>query len=208
MPRVPHARFVLFLVIVICVTTLTATFTTMEKARVLGFDTGVLAFLAASIALYRDNRHETAGARGAGDDGGRGWLLVISVLVLGVVLLALGRIVLGRAKLDPADFLWVAGTLVLAWLFVNLVYAYHYAHLYYRRAAGQQAGGLNFPGEDTPIFADFCYFSFVIGMTCQVSDVVIESRSMRRVAMLHGLLAFFFNLGVLALTINVLSGVL
>lgn len=62
-----------------------------------------------------------------------------------------------------------------------------------------------FPGTREPLFDDFCYFAFVIGMTSQVSDVAIESRQMRRLATLHGLQAFFFNLGVLALTVNMLS---
>nr|WP_290833718.1 DUF1345 domain-containing protein [Halomonas sp.] len=67
---------------------------------------------------------------------------------------------------------------------------------------------LFFPGQHLPKFADFCSFAFVIGMTCQVSDVAVETSYLRRVVTFHGILAFSFNLGVLALTINVLAGFL
>jgi uncharacterized membrane protein len=65
---------------------------------------------------------------------------------------------------------------------------------------------MSFPGGPRPDYQDFAYFSFIIGMTCQVSDVSITSRSMRRLALLHGLLSFAFNTAILALTINVISG--
>jgi uncharacterized membrane protein len=66
----------------------------------------------------------------------------------------------------------------------------------------------HFPGENEPDYRDFLYFSLVIGMTSQVSDVAITSRSIRRVAALHGVLSFFFNLTVLALTVNMISNLL
>ena len=67
-------------------------------------------------------------------------------------------------------------------------------------------GGLIFPGELKPDYRDFAYFSFIIGMTCQVSDVSVTSRSMRLLALLHGLLSFAFNTVILALSINIISG--
>ena len=70
------------------------------------------------------------------------------------------------------------------------------------------AGGLEFPNEKEPDFLDFAYFSFVIGMTCQVSDVQVSSQSMRRLALVHGLLSFVFNTVILALSINLASGLL
>jgi uncharacterized membrane protein len=86
----------------------------------------------------------------------------------------------------------------------------HYAHGFYseRDGDGEQStsGGLEFPNEREPDFLDFDYFSFVIGMTCQVSDVQITSQEMRRLALVHGLLSFLFNTVILALTINLASG--
>jgi uncharacterized membrane protein len=99
-----------------------------------------------------------------------------------------------------------------SWLLIHTVFALHYAHAFYR--SEQEAdvegtgGGLIFPGEHKPDYEDFAYFSFVIGMTCQVSDVNVTSRSMRRLALLHGLLSFAFNTVILALSINIISGLL
>jgi hypothetical protein len=84
----------------------------------------------------------------------------------------------------------------------------NYAHLYYDQVEAGDAGGILFPEGGKPVFADFVYFAFVIGMTCQTADLDIASRQIRRVVTLQGLFAFFFNLGVLAMTMNVLSGVL
>jgi uncharacterized membrane protein len=100
----------------------------------------------------------------------------------------------------------VIGTLALCWLFSNLVYALHYAHLYYRAGRGGDAGGLTFPGTDEPDYGDFVYFAFCLGMTFQTSDVTITDGGTRRVVTLHCLAAFVFNLGVIAFTINVLGG--
>jgi uncharacterized membrane protein len=97
-----------------------------------------------------------------------------------------------------------------SWLLIHTVFTLRYAHVFYR--SEQEAdvegsgGGLIFPGGDSPDYQDFAYFSFVIGMTCQVSDVNISSHSMRRLALLHGLLAFAFNTVILALSINIFSG--
>lgn len=103
-------------------------------------------------------------------------------------------------------------TIVFSWLLVHTMFALHYAHLYYHddreSSSRQQAEGLDFPSEKQPDYWDFLYFSFVIGMTCQVSDVQIASRSMRRLALLHGVLTFFFNTVILALSINIIAGLI
>ena len=82
----------------------------------------------------------------------------------------------------------------------------HYAHGFYSDGDQSSFGGLEFPNEKEPDFLDFAYFSFVIGMTCQVSDVQISSQEMRRLALVHGLLSFLFNTLILALAINLASG--
>ncbi len=104
----------------------------------------------------------------------------------------------------------VGGTLALSWLLTQAVFALRYAHEYYARGAtqGSVAGGLDFPKEERPDYWDFLYFSIVLGMTFQVSDVQITSRTLRRLATLHGLLGFLFNTVIIALTVNLASGVL
>ncbi|SCK59910.1 Uncharacterized membrane protein [Variovorax sp. HW608] len=107
------------------------------------------------------------------------------------------------------------GLLALAcsWLLIHTIYAFHYAHRYYQAECGEQGhqghqghlAGLDFPGKAEPDYFDFLYYSFVVGMTSQVSDVQVRSREMRRLTLVHGVLAFAFNMLVLALSINVVA---
>jgi uncharacterized membrane protein len=100
-------------------------------------------------------------------------------------------------------------TVAGSWTLVHTTFALHYAHHYYGDgpAPGPQddRGGLAFPGDELPDYWDFLYFSFVVGMTCQVSDVQVTSRAMRRITLLHGVLAFLFNTVILALAVNLLA---
>lgn len=96
---------------------------------------------------------------------------------------------------------------ILAWLLINTVFTLRYAHLYYEAPASSNA--LEFPGvEEQPDYLDFAYFAFVIGMTAQTSDVNVRARRVRRVALVHGLVAFAFNTAVLALSIGILTSLL
>jgi uncharacterized membrane protein len=103
-------------------------------------------------------------------------------------------------------------TVVLSWLLMHMVFGLRYAHNFYvdddDADDHAHAGGLQFPEESNPDYRDFTYFSFVIGMTCQVSDVQVTSREMRRLVLLHGVLSFAFNTVILALTINTVSSLL
>lgn len=94
-----------------------------------------------------------------------------------------------------------------SWIMLHTIFTMHYAHLYYSKIKGTAtACGLDFPDEKKPDYLDFAYFSFVIGMTFQVSDVTINSRIIRRTALAHSLLAFGLNTFVVALTINLIAG--
>ncbi|MGJ7530509.1 DUF1345 domain-containing protein [Variovorax sp. GB1P17] len=97
--------------------------------------------------------------------------------------------------------------LVGSWLMMHSIYAFHYAHRYYiDQKGGSPDGGLDFPGKDEPDYFDFLYYSYVIGMTSQVSDVQATSREMRRITLIHSVLSFAFNMLVLALSVNVVAG--
>ena len=96
-------------------------------------------------------------------------------------------------------------TIALSWTVVHTTFALHYAHDYY---GSTHAGGLTFPGDDKPDYWDFVYFSFVIGMTAQVSDVGITSKAIRRTATAHGVISFVFNTALLALMINIAASAL
>jgi len=102
-------------------------------------------------------------------------------------------------------------TIVGSWLLVHTIFAMHYAHEYYqdhKTDTNSEAGGLNFPDDIDPDYWDFLYFSFVIGMTSQVSDVEITSRSLRRLTLFHSILSFFFNTIIVAMSINIIAGLI
>ena len=95
-------------------------------------------------------------------------------------------------------------TVVLSWFFIHIIFAFHYAHEFYGEAKDGHKGGLKFPEPTTsPEYWDFVYFSFVIGMTFQVSDVQVTSKAMRRLVVAHGVVSFFYNVAVLALMVNI-----
>jgi len=94
----------------------------------------------------------------------------------------------------------------LSWFLVHTTFSMRYAHLFYGDNENGKGSGLGFPGNGSPDFVDFAYFSFVLGMTFQVSDVEISSRQIRRLSLLHSLIAFIFNTVIVALTINALAG--
>ena len=99
--------------------------------------------------------------------------------------------------------------LVLSWMLIQTVFAFHYARRYYAPASLEgPAAGLKFPGVDEPDYFDFVYYSFVVGMTSQVSDVSVTTAQMRRTTLAHSVLSFLFNIAVLAMSINVISGVI
>jgi uncharacterized membrane protein len=96
-------------------------------------------------------------------------------------------------------------TIFLSWLLIHTVFALYYAHEFHSEARGGSrglGGGLKFPDDRTPDYLDFLYFSFVVGTTAQTSDVVVCSRPMRHVVMIHGIVSFFFNTAVIALAVN------
>ena len=102
--------------------------------------------------------------------------------------------------------------IICSWLLMHTMFALHYAHSYYysgfQSPTESWVGGLDFPGEKQPDYWDFLYFSLVIGMTSQVSDVQISSRSLRRQALVHGVVSFIFNTVILALSINLIAGLI
>ncbi|WP_118973386.1 DUF1345 domain-containing protein [Taibaiella koreensis] len=126
---------------------------------------------------------------------------------MAVVLLVLNRKAGGEAAILSLVIAFAG--MILSWALVHTVFAGRYAHIYYadhEEDKSRHAGGLDFPGDQLPDFLDFAYFSFVLGMTFQVSDVAISARRLRRLALLHSLMAFAFNTVIVALTINVIAG--
>jgi uncharacterized membrane protein len=126
----------------------------------------------------------------------------ILILTAGAALASLAAIVteISVSNRETFSVTLAIVTIVLSWAMVHTTFALHYAHDYYRP---HEPGGLRFPDEDKPDYWDFVYFSFVIGMTAQVSDVAITDRGIRRTATAHGIVSFIFNTALLALTVNI-----
>src|SRR5436190_9303129 len=145
-------------------------------------------------------------ARAQEEDFGRTVIFVFVVVAACASLFAVGFLVsVGSGQ--AGHLVLGLATVVLSWSLIQTVFGLHYAHAFYGDSddAGVQkhAGGLIFPGDRPPDYFDFAYFSFVVGMTCQVSDVQITSRSMRRLTLAQSILSFGFNTIVLALVLNI-----
>ncbi len=142
----------------------------------------------------------------------RAWVILALTVSAAVVSLgALGFVLQKGAAPSATRVALTCLAVALSWLLAHTTFALHYAHLYYDdvdNRGGPDRGGLQFPGTEPPDYWDFIYYAFVVGMTCQVSDVQVTSRAMRRLTLVHGVLAFFFNTGVLALAVNILASAL
>ena len=133
------------------------------------------------------------------------------VVTASAALFAVGFLVsVKKNQTDPhfiIHLLLVLMTVIFSWTLVHTVYGLRYAHAFYgdsdEPGVNRHARGLIFPGDHPPDYFDFAYFSFVIGMCCQVSDVQITSRRMRRIVLFHSILSFGFNTIILALLINI-----
>lgn len=137
-------------------------------------------------------------------------MLVVLLLGCAASVTAIGALLLTSRDL-PAGERWPHGLLavvaiVLSWLLIHVRFAFHYAHRDLEtRSAAKGRSALDFPGTPKPDYLDYLYFSFVIGMTSQVSDVTVHTRTMRRLVLWHSLLSFGFNLLILALAVNTLA---
>jgi uncharacterized membrane protein len=179
----------------------------LASRMIIGWDVGVAVYLAAAFAAFR--RADIARIRHQAtleDEGG----VAILVLTATATLASLGAIVLelvsaGRDGRDPLHLALAVTTIALSWAFIHTIFALHYAHEFYARTRG---GGLAFPGEGEPDYWDFLYFSLVIGMTSQVSDVAVTAKPLRRIVAAHGVVSFVFNTTLLALAVNIAASAL
>ncbi|HWI25530.1 MAG TPA: DUF1345 domain-containing protein [Stellaceae bacterium] len=174
---------------------------------------GVVLFLALVALVVAGAKPEQLRRRARELDPRRWVITTLIIAAATVSLFALGftlQKVPNETEVALLTRLVLAGlTVAASWTLVHTTFALHYAHHYYGDgpAPGPQddRGGLAFPGDEMPDYWDFLYFSFVVGMTCQVSDVQVTSRPMRRLTLLHGILSFLFNTVILALAVNLLA---
>jgi uncharacterized membrane protein len=180
--------------------------------QLVAWDIGTALYLALAATMMLRGNVERMRSRARLQDVGAATILGIAVAAA-VASLAAIVLELGGVKNEPllkqAPHFVLAGlTIVLSWCFVHTAFALHYAHEFYVDRGGRSHPCLEFPGGGQPDYLDFLYFSFVIGTTSQTADVCISSRSMRRLALAHGVIAFFFNTTLLALTVNIAASLI
>jgi uncharacterized membrane protein len=170
-----------------------------------GWDIGVGLYLI--LALHAMVRADVARIRrrAAEEDEGDVAILILIVAAalasVAAIFVELGTSAGPGSVRSPGGVALAILTITLSWAFIHVIFALHYAHEFYDEETG---GGLSFPGDEKePDYWDFVYFSFVIGMTSQVSDVGITSRRVRRTVTAHGILSFMFNAALVALTVNI-----
>lgn len=178
----------------------------VSLALLLGFDAAALVFLVLTARVFGKASPASMRVQARQQDVGRFGVLWSSVALSCMVLMALWVELHGESSSGGAlDILAAGATIVLSWLYMNMIFALHYAHGYYGHRTGAHKG-LDFPGTQEPDYWDFAYFALVLGMTFQVSDVQIVNRRVRRMALMHSVIAFFFNVFIIAISVNVAAG--
>lgn len=171
----------------------------------IGWDIGVIVYVTLCLWIFTHCNEDRIRQMSVLQDEGR---LLIPLLTVFAGLASIAAIFIelrtaaGSPTKDPLLLSLGVVTILLSWTFIQTIFTLHYAHEYYAMHR-VKAHGLKFPGAGKPSYWDFVYFSFVIGMTAQVSDVMVTTSAMRRIVTAHGLVAFVFNVALLALTVNI-----
>lgn len=175
----------------------------------IGWNAGALLYLALVLTMMLRADPEKMRWRARLQDEGRNTILVLVCITMAAVLLAIGMQLSYARKTEGLLKLMHVGlaglTVATAWSFVQTIFALHYAHEYQMPQCGDTPA-LQFPGAETPDYLDFLYVACVVGTSGQTADVAFASRRMRRVGLVHCVLAFVFNTTLLAMTINVAAG--
>jgi uncharacterized membrane protein len=210
--RIAPPRFIAFVLILIAGLPILQPLLGWRQGAMASFDIAAIVFLASIWPLLQTPHAEMMRAQAKRNDANRALLLGTTLLVMLVILVAVGSELIEKGSPKALAVVLIIATLVLSWLFSNMIYALHYAHMFYSQSDTdgdgdkEDSGGLDFPSTKEPNYWDFVYFSFTLGMTFQTSDVETNSTPIRIVAIFHCFAAFIFNLGVLAFTINTLGG--
>ena len=176
----------------------------------IGWDVGVLIYLvAAAVVMAQCSSVTQMKANAAAQDEGALAILVLTAAAGMASLIAIFAELAAVDRTGPHYGIYVAfaiGTVVLSWTFIHTIFALHYAHEFY--GTGEHKNGLRFPGDGQPDYWDFVYFSFVVGMTFQVSDVAVTHKLVRRTVVAHGALSFFFTTAVVAMAVNIAASII
>ena len=204
--RIAPTRFLVFFVMLIASIALATVVTPWWLSVMLGFDVSALVFVLSCVPLL-DHDHKDMRKVAIESDANRGILLLLAFAMTSVVMVAVGSQMAEADQTSWTDIALTIVTLLTAWFFGNSVYALHYSHLFYTADdGGKDMAGIDFPGTKLPQFSDFVYFAFTVGSTLAVSDTNITSPHIRKVVTAHSIAGFIYNVGVFALTVNLLAG--
>lgn len=177
---------------------------------IIGWNLGAILYLALALKMMFWSSHEKMRTRALQHDEGSAIVLTLvvtaSVMCIGAIVAQLSVVKELTGTIRYAHLFLAVITIASSWAFTQVMFALHYAHQYYVTVNNGEHGGLDFPGEHPPDYGDFLYFATVIGTSTQTSDVSFTNKMMRHTGTVHCVLAFFFNTTLLALSINIASG--
>ena len=163
--------------------------------------------LSTFLMMYFSTKENIAHLSENEDDGA---IFILLIILLGSItsLVIIVMIMTDMKSLMVSDTAKVISLVLLtylsSWFLIHTAFTLHYAHVYYQDYEKTKKPPLIFPATTHPNYIDFLYFSLIIGMTCQTSDVSIASTRTRALAIIQGLTAFVFNTTLLVLTINLI----
>ncbi len=179
---------------------------------IIGWNVGTWLYLILAARMIFWTSHEEMRTRALAQDDGKYFVLMMviiaSIVSIGAIFSELSVVKDLHGMLRYAHIALAVMTILSSWSSIQVMFALHYAHDFYIAKERNHSGGLEFPGEISPDYSDFLYFACVIGTSGQTADVSFTSKSMRRTGLIHCVLAFFFNTTLLALTINIASGLI
>ncbi|HUX63825.1 DUF1345 domain-containing protein [Sulfuricella sp.] len=179
---------------------------------IVGWNVGAWLYLMLAARMMFWTTRERMRVRSIEQDDGKfvilGMVIVAAIASLGAIFAELAVVKDMHGMLRYAHIALAVLTILSSWAFTQVMFALHYAHDFYVAQECGSPGGLEFPNATAPDYSDFLYFSCVIGTSGQTADVSFTSRSMRRTGLVHCVLAFFFNTTLVALTINIASGLI
>ncbi|MFZ4406275.1 MAG: DUF1345 domain-containing protein [Paracraurococcus sp.] len=174
----------------------------LQTALLVGWCAAVLSYIGPMLRSMQRATPVQMRLRAEALDEGEGAILAASLASAIAAIAAVAWFLASKSgPMGAAEVALALLSIALSWVFVHLLFAVRYAHEFW-----QAGGGLDFPGDEEPAFGDFLYYAFTIGMTFQTADVAISKRLLRQLTLVHALVAFLFNVVILAAAVNVAAG--
>jgi uncharacterized membrane protein len=211
----PIQRFVISLIVAVVTYFLISSVDLQVMVKLMvAWSVFALSYIITSWIVFLSQNKTEVREHASQEDGSRLYVFSLIIITSFAGLFSVLLLMLSQNSKDTPQLVFIPvaiGAMLFSWLMVHTMFAFHYAYLFYSddtNDSTKHAEGLNFPGREQPDYLDFAYFSFVVGMTFQVSDIDVTSKAIRRLVLLHGLLSFGLNTFVVALTINIIAGLL